>query len=332
MEFDDFILGGDVGGTNTHLGLFGIKKHDVRLLLPFHFRNSETDSLHQAVNAVLGSAESRYGIRIKNACIAVAGALPHSRDSVKVTNSGWIVKKDELMKQTGLKKLLLVNDFEAVGYSVNVLAPKDLMQVKKAKKIPGANSVVIGAGTGLGKSALLYDEGEKSYVPVSSEAGHSDFPAQNRHELEIADFIRKTEKIKNVSYEHLLSGSGLARIYSFVTKVKGCKNSLGSGIKPEAISKHRKHDKACRETFGIFKTIYARFARNCALDSLAYGGVYIAGGIAQKNMDMFDKAFIKEFENNDKLKHVLRRIPVYIITNQDAGLIGAGFAGERNLK
>ena len=98
------------------------------------------------------------------------------------------------------------------------------------------------------------------------------------------------------------------------------------------ISKYRKIDKTCKEAFRIFKIIYARFARNVAIDSVARGGVYIAGGIAPRNKEIFDREFVKAFEDNYKLAYLLKKIPVYLITNYDAGLLGAGFSGAKFLK
>ena len=100
----------------------------------------------------------------------------------------------------------------------------------------------------------------------------------------------------------------------------------------EFISKYRKADKTCKAAFDLFKIIYAKFARNLALDDLGFGGVYIGGGIAPKNRDIFDSQFVKEFESNYMLSYVLKKIPVYLITNENIGLIGAGFAGTRLMK
>ena len=104
-----------------------------------------------------------------------------------------------------------------------------------------------------------------------------------------------------------------------------------SKSKPELISKYRKADKTCKETFEIFKIAYAGFAKNMALDGLALGGVYIAGGIAPKNREIFDKSFVKIFEESLKMGHILKRMPIYLILNYDVGLLGAGFAGSRLL-
>ncbi|MDP3766265.1 MAG: glucokinase [Nanoarchaeota archaeon] len=338
-EHSSFILGCDIGGTNTNLGIFGIKKNFPELLVSLHFKSRELKALHHAVHETLAYVKEKYKIRITKACIAVAGVLSPNKDYAKITNVKWDVSKKVLLKKSKLKKIFLINDFESIGYGINMLTKRDVIVVKKAKKIPKAPILVVGAGTGLGKATLIYDKHYKSYIPFPSEAGHSDFPAQNIHELELVNFIKKYKRIrKNVPYEEILSGQGLSNIYLFLRKTKQFKETSyskevdKSGCNPEIISKYRKTDEACKETFKIFKNIYAKFAKNLAIDCLAYGGVYIAGGIAAKNKDIFDKEFVKEFKNNYKMWHLLKKIPIYVILNYNAGLLGAGFFGAKHFE
>ena len=338
-SYNSFVLGGDIGGTNTNLGIFGIRKGLPVLLVSFHYKSNELKGLHRAVNEVLGRAYSDYKLRITKACFAVAGVLSPDKDYVKVTNAKWDVSRNVLAEKTNLKKILLINDFEAVGYGISMLAKKDIAIVKKAKRLPKAPVLVIGAGTGLGKATLAYNEYYDLYIPLPSEAGHSDFAAQSRKELELVNFIRKRKKIRgSVPYEEVLSGEGLINIYMFLRKSGKFKETMHtkeiakSDNKAELISQYRKSNPICKAVFDIFTKIYARFARNFALDAIARGGVYIAGGIIAKNSDMLGEELVKEFENNDTLGHLLKQIPVYAILNYNAGLLGAGFAANKLLK
>lgn len=337
-NYNFFFLAGDIGGTNTNLGIFGVKNKIPTLLLSFHFKSQRLKASHYAINQILNYIQKNYKINITKACIAVAGVLSANKDYAKVTNAKWSVDKKILLNNTKLKKILLINDFEAIGYGINMLKNKGIAIIKRAKKISKAPIIVVGAGTGLGKTTLLYNEYHKSYLPIPSEAGHSDFPAQNEEELELIDFIKKYKKIKNVSYENILSGQGLSNIYLFLrknSKFKPTKYTKEIGKfknQPELISKYRKIDKTCKKTFEMFKIAYARFAKNMALDALSLCGVYIGGGIAPKNRDIFDKYFIKEFEESRKMKHILRKIPIYLVSNYNVGLLGAGFAGAKLLE
>lgn len=332
-KYNSFILGGDIGGTNTNLGVFGIKNQHPELILSFHFRSRELKGLHYAVNETLDYLKKNYNIKIAKSCFAVAGILSPDKEFAKITNAKWNANKKILLKKMKLKKILFINDFEAIGYGINMLDKNDIAVIKKAKGMPKAPIVAIGAGTGLGKTTLVYNEHYKSYMPMPSEAGHSDFPAQNQDEMDLINFIKKSKNIRqSISYEQVLSGQGLENIYFYLRKIQRFKETKctkevdKSKDKPKLISKYRKADKTCRAVFEIFKIIYARFAKNFAIDSLALGGVYIAGGIAPRNSDIFDSNFIKEFENNYKHADFLRKIPVYLILNYNAGMLGAGFA------
>lgn len=330
-SYKEFILAGDVGGTNTALGIFGVKNKSPEMLVSFRFKSKELKSLNEAIKEALIDSKKEHGIKIAKACFGVAGVLSNDKSKAKITNLPWIIDKNSISKRTGIKKILLMNDFEAIGYGINLLGKKDIITVKNAKKATEAPILIIGAGTGLGKTVLLYDKNLKLYQPMPSEAGHSDFAAQTREEIELINFISKHSK-RNVSYEEVLSGKGLHNIYLFLRKSKKfkptkCTKEIDrSKNKPELISKYRKIDRTCRATFEIFSGIYAKFARNFALDSLAFGGVYIAGGIAPRNKNIFGSRFVRIFEQNHKLSHVLKKIPIYLIMNYDAGLLGAAFA------
>jgi len=334
-SYAHFILGADVGGTNTNLGIFGIKNNKPELLALFHFKSKELKAMYHSVNEALQYAKEEYTIAITQACIAGAGPVSPKGSSIGITKLSWGIKRSILLQKTKLKDVKLINDFEAAGYGINMLSKNDIVAVKNAEKIPKAPIVVIGAGTGLGKSTLIYSNNDKAYIPLPSEAGHCDFPAQSREEIELAEFIRKSRKIReNVSYEQILSGPGIENIYSFLRKKTARETSYTKGIgksknKPELISRYRKADETCRKTFEIFRDEYARFAANCALDALPYGGIYIAGGIAPKNPGIFDLEFVRKFEEHHERSDILKKIPIYLVINYNAGLLGAGFAGTK---
>lgn len=336
QSYNHFILGGDIGGTNTRLALFGINqgsaKSKPQLLISFNFQSNKLNSLSEAINTVLNHVYNKYKIKVTTASIAAAGPLSVDKNLIQPTNLGWNIDKDELYKKTKLKEIILLNDFESIGYGINMLEKQDIKVIKKGNKIPKAPIILIGAGTGLGKSTLIYDKHSMSYMPIPSEAGHSDFPVKNKEEFELMYHVKNREKLNFVSYEHLLSGHGLSDIYLFLRKqrkfkeTKYTKSIDNSNQKPELISKYRNVDNTCKATFEIFKEYYARFAKNCALDTLAYGGVYITGKIAVNNSNIFDPKFVQYFEQNYKLAYILKKIPIYLILNYNVGLLGAAFA------
>jgi len=329
-----YVLGGDIGGTNTNLGVFGVKNKKPILLLSFHFKSKGLKSLDFAIKEVL----KQVNIKIKKACLSIAGVISSDGNSALMTNIRWVISKNALKKKTGLD-YILSNDFEAVGYGINLLQKNSVKTIKKAAKVKKAPIVAIGAGTGLGKTILRFDDSVNSYVPMRSEGGLSDFPAQTPEEIELVNFVRKSKGIKaSLSNEEVLSGRGLEIIYRLLRKkrtfkeTKYTKEIAQAKDKPILISKYRKLDNACKQTYHIFKKNYAKFARNCALDALPYGGVYIAGGIASRNIDIFDREFVKIFEQHHRLSHVLRKIPIFLIKDYNVGMLGAGFIAAKSIK
>ena len=211
---------------------------------------------------------------------------------------------------------------------------KDLHVIKAKKARSKSTKAVIGAGTGLGKSILAFDENIKAHIPLASEGGHSEFPVQDKFEIGLTKFIKEKMGISEpISYEEVLSGRGLENIYYYLRKKQGHLKTIytrkidDSPDKAEAISKYKTVDETCQEAFRLFAKFYGRCAKNFVLDSMALGGLYIAGGIAAKNKEIFEsKDFIEEFENAYRRGEILREIPVYVIVNYDVSLLGACFA------
>jgi len=224
-----------------------------------------------------------------------------------------------------LEEFWITNDFQIIGWGIASLGEADLFCAKAGEPGFGETRAVIGAGTGLGKAILSFDG--KRYVPLPSEGGHSDFPIRDRLELDLAEYIRGGRETP-ASYEDFLSGRGIEGIYEFLRETRG-ETDLTSeieeaGDKAAEISEHRKIDPLCQETFRIYAKFYGRCAKNFVLETLATGGLYIAGGIAAKNREIFvSPEFQAEFLNAEKQQHILERTPVYVIANYDVSTIGA---------
>lgn len=327
FEYDEYIIGGDVGGTNTNLAVFGAGKKPIPLF-SLDFQTDKLDSLIPALRRLISFCR-KHGISISRGCLGVAGPVVNNK--CKPTYVKWVVDALEIKQKTGLD-LLLINDFVAIGYGINMLQNKDIIEVSKGKKaLPKATKAVIGAGTGLGKTILTYREG--SYIPIPSEGGFCDFPVFDDFELGLLNSIKKRKKMGVVSMEEVISGKGIESIYLYIKdRFKPTRYSnviMKAKHKIPLIAKY-KADKACKETFRLYAKFYARCAKNFALDSLSRGGLYIAGGIAMKNHEIFNKAFIFEFRNINRQQQVLKRMPIYLINNYDVGIYGAAYAAQVN--
>jgi glucokinase len=340
-KYSGFYLGADVGGTFTRFAVAGSKGKETKLIFTLKFETPSIKSIIPALEETLRYSDKKHRINIRSACIGSAGIISESEDFVELTNAKWSIDKKEIIDKTYLNDVFLINDFEALGFGVNLLDKNsnlDIFKVRENKKINSKyqTKAVIGAGTGLGKCILTYNEKNECYMPISSEGGNSDFPHYNEFEADLVQYIKKLRNIKKpLVYEELLSGRGLEGIYSYLSKKSNDKKTevdyeiQKSEDAAQIISKYRKKDKKCKETFKLFSSFYARCAKNFALDTLCKDGMYIAGGIAAKNKDIFQsKYFIDEFNNGNRREEFLRNVPIYVILNDNAGLLGACYAAK----
>ncbi len=201
------------------------------------------------------------------------------------------------------------------------------------RQVKYGTKLVLGAGSGLGEAFMVFDPHRKRYVPSPSEGGHAALPTQSPLELEFEEFVQKELKVKTVTYEHAVSGPGLVRIFNFLKKQKGFKASDKIKEVDEAkdkafvIMEFSKSDSACKKAVELFLYFFAKCAQNKALEFLPLGGLYIAGGIAQHNPDVFTRnGFVMDFELGSEKAHLLKEIPLFLVTEPHAALLGAGFA------
>ena len=323
------LLVADIGGTNSNFGIAQIIEGDARLLFSLHVKSQEVTNFTALVKDGLAYVQQHYGLQIENACFAAAGVVAPRQEYCKPTNLKIAIDARDIMKHTGLRCAFIVNDFEVIGYGINRIAPKNLIPVQLGNEFKHGNKAILGAGTGLGKSIMRWVESKQRYVPVASEGGHADFPAQTGLELDLITFVREQEKYTcNISWENVLSGKGINRIYAFFGAVKKYDTQdltlAKEGPHPDEIFGSRYRDKRCNDTVELYTKIYARCAKNWALDSLALGGMYIAGGIASHNIDMFkSKIFLQEFTNCGKQTQFLKSMPIWVVVITDVSLYGA---------
>jgi glucokinase len=219
-----------------------------------------------------------------------------------------------------LVELSLVNDFEAVGYGIGELEEKDLIVLQQGKPEAKSLRAVIGAGTGLGQAIL--SPLHKSWRVWPTEGGHTDFAAQDIQQQALLNKL--FEQFEHVSYELVLSGSGLVMLYQFIAEQQGDNTTLNLTAEQISQSALQKTDPAAITAMHLFMQIYGAQAGNLALTTLPRGGIFIAGGIAVKNLDLFEQGFfMQSFLAKGRMRGVLEQIPVYLINNPDVGLLGA---------
>jgi glucokinase len=258
---------------------------------------------------------------IDGACFAVAGPVFENR--AEVTNTGWVMSSDALAKAFSIGRVTLINDFFAVALGVPLLAPDDLVSLNPGTRVANAPIAILGAGTGLGEAALVSDG--KQYNVLPGEGGHADFGPQDEEQARL--FATLLKKYGHVSWERLLSGMGLVNIDDFL---RGISRPYDERIPMEIAELAGKGDATANHTFEIFVDVYGAEAGNMALRLLSRGGVFLAGGIAAKNMRHFQTGrFVEAFLRKGRFTDVMRTIPIDVIVNPSVGLLGAVEAARR---
>jgi len=270
---DDFILTADIGGTNTRFACFKLERgHSPHYLLKTRF-SSQGENLATQINQTLELARQQLGVEIRHACFAVAGVINQAGDYATLPNLDWDIDCKQLLGDTPIEKIVLLNDFEALGFGVNFLSQEgDLLVLAHPGNYypqgdPSGTRAVIGAGTGLGNGILVYNPGGKLYFPLHSEGSHCDLAATNELEWELVQFLRQHVcEQAHPEYERVASGPGLANIYDFLCRRQDTSSPLQETIdkapdKAAAITQNTAQDPVCRQTVQLFLRFYARAAK-----------------------------------------------------------------------
>lgn len=327
-------LAGDIGGTRTRLLLAERTGNIQRTLAEQCFESQKYAGLAQVIADFRGATGQ---VPIHSACFAIAGPIQRSADeeSVHVTNLPWIIVRSELANAIGVARLRLINDFEAVGYGIERLADREMLVLQAGQPATHGTRAVLGAGTGLGQ-AILVRQGDRDRV-LPTEGGHVDFAPTDTLQLELAHWL--IEKLGRASYEDILSGSGLARLYAFlhsrstIPPAPAAAAAFKQGDPAAAIhAAALQHDPLAQTALNLFVKIYGAQAGNLALATGATGGVYIAGGIAVRIVEQLRAgAFLAAFRDKGRMTPLLQRIPLRVIVSENVGLRGALVCAERLL-
>jgi len=316
------ILAGDVGGTKCNLALFSEKNNKLEIIFRQRFASKDFSKFELIVKEFSRQATPHLGLeRIRAAGFGVAGPVINNR--IHATNLPWIVDADILAEELNVKPIVLMNDLGAWGHSIDYLPPEDLLILNQGNPQPGGTRALIAAGTGLGQSILFWDGARYRVVP--SEGGHSDFAPHTDQEIDLLRFMR--HRYPQVSWELILSGRGFRTIHEFLAPSVRHPLFDDPDADPAPFITKSGLSKACpvcAETLDLWADLYGAEAGNLALKVLALGGVYVAGGIAIKILPkMKDGTFFNSFKDKWHFGSVLADIPVSIVLNETAPLIGA---------
>jgi len=318
------ILAGDVGGTKCNLALFSEKAGKLTPVFSQRFRSkdfAQFDLIVKEFSRLAGSHLNSEGIIA--AGFGIAGPVIDNR--VRATNLPWIVDAGVLSKELKVSNVVLLNDLGATGHSIEHLERQEFCVLNEGKREPGGARALLAAGTGLGQSTLVWDGTRYRVVP--SEGGHSDFAPHDEKQIELLRFMRR--RYPQVSWELILSGRGFRTIHEFLDpNVKHSSFDDPDADPAPEITRLglAKACTVCAETLDLWTSIYGSQAGNLALTVLALGGVYVAGGIAVKILEKIkDGTFFRAFKDKWKFESLLNNIPVSVILNESAPLMGAAY-------
>lgn len=314
------LLVGDIGGTHCRLALARIGACPVELHAVQHYTHAGHDSLAAILRAYLDTCR---GARPGHACLAVAG--PTDGQQVRFTNLDWQLGAAELAQDTGLGRVHLINDFLAVGWGLQALGADQLHPLQTGRPDPHASRLALGAGTGLGVTVVCRQA--DGWRPQATEGGHIGLAPANAEQDRLLEFLRREHG--RVSVERVLSGPGIEALYRFSAREAGQPEAPRPDCTAQAISHAALHrqDAIALHAMRLFARILGQVAGDAALLTGARGGVYLAGGIAPRNLPILQgPEFLAGLHDKGRFAAWSRDLPVAVILDADIGLRGAALA------
>jgi len=328
------IVAGDIGGTKTLLALYALEGGRPSLRFEQRYGSRDHADFASLVAQFRDDAAAALGARprVTRACFGIAGPVEGER--VAVTNLPWEIDAPTLARAFDIERVRLLNDFAAAAHGVEALGAADLVTLQHGAPLPGAPRVVLGAGTGLGIAYMVAERA--GYRVVSGEGGHAGFAPADEDQVGLWRHV--SAECGRVELEHVLSGSGLARIYEFLRAAgrhpesAAVAHAIAAGDAAAAISHNAIHrdDPLASAALDLFVACYGAAAGDQALAVVARGGVYVAGGIAPKILPRLAAGgFLAAFNAKGRFGKLARKVPVRVVTNERLGLLGAALCAAR---
>lgn len=321
------ILAGDVGGTKVHLALYDFTDGKLKHNRDEKYPAKEYNGLEEIVKEFLGSD------KVTAACFGVPGPVRDGR--LRLTNLPWTLDSRELSLELDIPHVFLINDLEANGYGIAELTADQIYTLSEGDPSQVGNRALIAAGTGLGEGILMWNG--HTHVPYPSEGGHADYAPRNEQEIELLRFLQQRYNGR-ISFERAVSGMGMTSIYEFLREVRGMDEpkslaeKMAAADDPNSVITEMglaNKSEICAKTLDMFVSAYGAEAGNLALKVLSVGGLYVGGGIAPRILEKLkDGTFMKSFTDKGRLSQLLINMPVRIILESRAALMGAAAYAE----
>jgi glucokinase len=321
------ILAGDVGGTKVHLAFYDFTQGKLTYKRENRYPAREYAGLEAIVHDFLG------GEKPSAACFGVPGPVRDGR--LRLTNLPWTLDSRELSRNLGIEHVFLINDLEANGYGIAELQGDQIFTMSAGDPSQIGNRALIAAGTGLGEGLLTWNG--RIHIPYPSEGGHADYAPRNEDEIDLLRFLKQKYNGR-ISWERVISGMGMTNIYEFLRDVRGMEvpnwlaEKMGAAQDGNSVITEMAlsgKSEICVRTLDMFVSAYGAEAGNLALKILSVGGLYIGGGIAPRILEKLkDGTFMKAFTDKGRLSQLLINMPVRVILESRAAVMGAAAFAE----
>lgn len=309
------MLVGDVGATRARFGVVepNGELKEVRIL-----PSSKYETLRTAAADYLSGFDA--GSRPARAVIAVAG--PVYGDRIQMTNRDWSFSVTETCLELGLEVLEVINDFIALALSAPGLADEQTREMRAGRREGDAPIAVVGAGSGLGVSALV--PAGTGWVALATEGGHRDLAASNEREWRIVE--RLQQRFGRVSAERALSGPGLVNLYTAICELEGKETQCAE---PEEVVERSLDGSSplCEEAVEVFSRQLGAVTADAVLTYGARGGVWLGGGVLPGMGPAFHAGLFEHgFLDKGRFRSYVEPVPVRLILDPTAALLGAARA------
>lgn len=310
----------DLGGTNIRLAVCELDTGKLSQLKEYICADFAT--IEQALEAYFATLQKQ----VKHLCIGIA--CPVESDQVTMTNLSWAFSQRTLKQHLNLTSLYIINDYTAISLAVPFLSAQDKVQIGTGVAQENGITAVFGPGTGLGVSHII--KPLDKWISLDGEAGHVSFTPSTREQADILFLLQA--QFDYVSAERILSGQGLVNLYQSLC----CLSQQQAQFEQPKDVTQAGLNKSCPiavKSLDIFCQVMGSFAGNLAISLNCTGGVYIAGGIVPRFIEFFETSEFRHFfEEKGILKDYLVKIPTFVITNRNPGLLGATVYLRQELK
>ena len=322
------IVAGDIGGTKTYIAAFDPSRQSFAPVVEKRYETASYQSPGALLKTFVDDTNSRPS------CIVLGVPGPVRKLPVRAVNLPWPIDPDEISQALGGDEVHLLNDLQATSYGTQVLGADDLCTLNTGEEDKEGNIGVIAAGTGLGEGGLCW-VGDR-YQSIASEGGHSTFSPHSDLEVDLWRYL--SSQYGHVSWERVVAGPGLAAIYDFLRQrdpdgeSAELREALAQGDRSDTVSRFglAQQSELAAEALDLYTYLYGCEAGNLALNLMAWGGIFVGGGIAPKILaKLRDGRFMQGFLDKGRMDEAIASIPVQVILNDKTALLGAAYWGAQ---